>query len=68
MMVIFVIFLLDTFGYLMGHFGVPLSKSKTEGPCTRLSFLGFKINSVEMVFRLPEDKLRKLMDPVEGFC
>lgn len=66
-MVIFVIFCL-TLRYLMGHFGVPLSKSKAEGPCTHLSFLGIKMNSVEMVFRLPEDKLRKLMDLVEGFC
>lgn len=61
-------FLLDTFKFFMGKFGVPLSMEKTEGPTTTISFLGIEIDSIGMVFRLPDDKLRKLLDLVEGFC
>lgn len=61
-------FLLSSFKFLMSRFGVPLSQEKTEGPTTLLSFLGIEIDSVQMVFRLPEDKLRKLLDLVQGFC
>lgn len=61
-------FLLDTFRFLMDKFGVPLSAEKTEGPCTVLSFLGIEIDSVQMVFRLPADKLSKLVDMIDGFC
>lgn len=61
-------FLLDSFKYFMGQFGVPLSLEKTEGPLTVLSFLGIEIDSVNMVFRLPEDKLAKILDMVNGFC
>lgn len=60
--------LLDTFRFLMGHFGVPLSAEKTEGPVTVLSFLGIEIDSVNMVFRLPVDKLARLTDLIDGFC
>lgn len=35
--------------YLMGQFGVPFSVSKTECPCTGLSFLGIDIDSENMV-------------------
>lgn len=61
-------FLLDTFKFFMLKFGVPLSAEKTEGPTTILSFLGIEIDSVRLVFRLPEDKLKKLIDVVDGFC
>lgn len=61
-------YLLDTFRFLMDRFGVPLSSEKTEGPQTVITFLGIEIDSVNMVFRLPADKLTKLMDLVNGFC
>lgn len=61
-------FLLDTFKFFMQKFGVPLSLEKTEGPVTVLSFLGIEIDSVHMVFCLPEDKLVKLLGLVDGFC
>lgn len=61
-------FLLDTFSFFMSKFGVPLSMEKTEGPTTVLSFLGIEIDSIRMVFRLLKDKLKKLLDMVEGFC
>lgn len=44
----------------MHKFDVPLSVNKTEGPRTVLSFLGIELDSNDMVFRLPADKLHKL--------
>lgn len=38
-------FLLDTFRYFMQRFGVPLSAEKTEGPTTKLSFLGIELDT-----------------------
>lgn len=61
-------FLLDTFRFLMLRFGVPLSAEKTQGPTTVLSFLGIEIDTVNMVFRLPQDKLHKLSELIRGFC
>ncbi|XP_031760883.1 uncharacterized protein LOC116412005 [Xenopus tropicalis] len=52
--------LLSTFQFFMQKFGFPLSKEKTEGPTTVLSFLGIEIDTAALVFRLPEDKLQKL--------
>lgn len=53
-------FLLDTFKFFMNKFGVPLSLEKSEDPTTVLSFLGIEIDLV--------DKLKKLLDLVDGFC
>lgn len=61
-------FLLDTFRFFMARFGVPLSAEKTEGPVTTLSFLGIELYTVSMVFRLPQEKLTRLLDLIEGFC
>lgn len=60
-------FQLSTFRFMMSRFGVPLSEEKTEGPRTSLSFLGIELDTVEMVFRLPQDKLDKLLGLIEGF-
>lgn len=45
-------YLLDTFCYFISRFGVPLSAKKTEGPSTKLSFLGIELDSEEMVLGL----------------
>ena len=47
---------INTFGRL----GLPLAVEKLEGPSTRLEFLGFELDSREMVIRLPPRKLREL--------
>lgn len=57
--------LLDTFRFLMKRFGVPLAEEKTVGPVTVLSFLGIELDSVSMVFRLPPDKLARLLTTIE---
>ncbi|KAM4019336.1 uncharacterized protein ACNLHF_000032 [Anomaloglossus baeobatrachus] len=60
--------LLDSFRSLMSVFGVPLSADKTIGPVTSLSFLGIEIDSVGMFFRLPQEKVAKLLELIQGFC
>ena len=48
--------LLTIFDYL----DIPVAVEKTEGPTTRLIFLGIELDTEEMTLRLPEKKLRKL--------
>ncbi|CAJ0961225.1 unnamed protein product [Ranitomeya imitator] len=50
----------------MEHFGVPLSPVKTIGPVSVITFLGIEINSVAMEFRLPKEKIEKLLDLISG--
>ncbi|KAM3932738.1 uncharacterized protein RB166_005767 [Leptodactylus fuscus] len=52
--------LLATTKWVVGRFGVPLAPDKTEGPRTRLSFLGIELDTVAMEFRLPESKIADL--------
>ena len=33
--------------------GVPVASEKIEGPATKLCFLGFELDSEEMVIRIP---------------
>ena len=41
--------------------GVPMSPLKTEGPTTRLTFLGIELDTVAMQARLPAAKLHELV-------
>ncbi|XP_053140582.1 uncharacterized protein LOC128340004 [Hemicordylus capensis] len=49
--------LLRSFRALCGDLGVPLAKDKTEGPTTKLTFLGIELDTVGQLSRLPGDKL-----------
>ena len=40
--------------------GIPLATEKTEGPCTCLTYLGFRLDTVEMSVALPKEKLEAL--------
>lgn len=40
--------------------GLPMAESKTEGPCTKLIFLGIELDTVEMRASLPDAKLAEL--------
>ncbi|CAJ0949278.1 unnamed protein product [Ranitomeya imitator] len=51
---------------VMSCFGVPLSPDKTIGPVSVITFLGIEIDSVAMEFRLPQDKIAKLLDLIAG--
>lgn len=45
---------------LCADLGIPMAAKKTEGPTTRLTFLGIELDSDLMRARLPDDKLAEL--------
>ena len=44
--------------------GVPLAPDKQDGPTTVIVFLGIIIDTTRQELRLPEDKLRRLLETV----
>jgi hypothetical protein len=40
--------------------GVSIKSEKTQQPCNVIAFMGLELDSVQMVTRLPQDKLIKL--------
>ena len=46
--------------------GVPVSEDKTEGPTTRLVFLGLLIDSEEMVIRIPMEKIKEISQKIDA--
>ena len=47
--------------------GVPLAENKTTGPTTVLRVLGFEIDTLLMMIRIPQkkiDKLRSMLQPI----
>lgn len=49
---------------LCAELGVPLAIEKQDGPATEIVFLGIPIDTVRQELRLPEDKLRRLLELV----
>ena len=45
---------------VFGELGLPAATNKSEGPATRLTFLGFELDSVQLEFRLPAEKVAAL--------
>ena len=45
--------------------GLPVAPGKTEGPTTRLTFLGIEIDTVANEVRLPSEKLQRLQSELE---
>ncbi|XP_070608807.1 uncharacterized protein [Erythrolamprus reginae] len=61
--------LMRDFEALCAQLGVPLASEKTEGPATRITFLGIELDSEEQSSRLPLEKLVKIkrkLDEVLG--
>ena len=58
---------LNTFIGICNELGVPLAAEKTEGPVTKLSFLGIELDTVQSVARLPKEKLDKCHDMIVSF-
>ena len=50
---------MTTMQKLCEHIGVPLSDSKTEGPCQIITFLGLTINFLKQVVTIPAEKIDK---------
>ncbi|CAJ0925546.1 unnamed protein product [Ranitomeya imitator] len=53
-------YLLYSFRALTQELGIPLSEDKTEGPVRCLTFLGIEIDTDQIVFRLPVEKVEIL--------
>ena len=45
--------------------GVPVAQEKCAGPATKMVFLGFELDSLEMIIRLPEEKLGRTMQLIK---
>ena len=52
--------LMNTFMNVCDELGVPIAENKTVGPSNIITFLGFIIDTVLMMVRIPEEKLQKL--------
>ena len=53
---------LQTISSVASSLGLPLAPEKTEGPATRLTFLGIELDSMEGRAHLPPDKLSELRE------
>ena len=50
-------YLMDEFDNTCQELGVPVAHDKTVGPTHILTFLGLQINTIDMLVKIPEDKL-----------
>lgn len=46
--------------------GVPIANEKTEGPKTKISFLGLEIDTVSMLVRIPQSKVLEIVDKIKS--
>jgi hypothetical protein len=51
---------LEIFKNMCDDIIVPIAAEKTSEPTIRLTFLGIELDTVEMIIKLPEDKLASL--------
>jgi hypothetical protein len=58
---------LDYFKNVCVELGVPLAEHKFEGPCTRLTFLGLEIDTIQMQVRVPVDKVEATREKIQQF-
>ncbi|MEW8547291.1 MAG: reverse transcriptase domain-containing protein [Candidatus Thiodiazotropha sp.] len=57
--------LMLTFQACLHELSVPLAEEKTEGPTEVLCFLGLELDSVNMVVRIPGEKLLEVVQKIE---
>ena len=62
------LFDLQRFESLCENLGVPINKDKTEGPATTLTFAGIELDTIEMVARLPPEKIEKGLSLIQVVC
>ena len=59
--------LMDRFRSLCYEIDIPLADDKTIGPVTTLTFLGIEINTMEMLMKIPQDKIEELLNIIQSF-
>ena len=58
---------LDTLRRVFSHLGLPVAIEKLEGPWYCLNFLGFELDSLSMVIRLPQAELTELQQLIQSW-
>lgn len=56
---------MSVFKEKMTLLGVPIATEKTEGPKTKICFLGLEIDTEEMVIRIPVTKIHEIISKIE---
>ena len=56
---------LRSFQVICKKFGVPLASDKTEGPATRITFLGLAIDTARREIQVPSDKIAAIMSKLD---
>ena len=54
------------FAETMHELGVPLADEKTEGPSHVLVYLGLELDSIEMVVRIPKEKMQEVVEKINS--
>lgn len=57
--------ILECFFESTARLGVPIALDKTEGPTTSITYLGLEIDSVEMVVRMPMQKVQEIITKIK---
>ena len=55
------------FSHLCNIIGVPIAKHKTEGPSTKMIFLGYHIDTSTMVVSIPANKITQYKENINSF-
>jgi hypothetical protein len=57
--------LLDAFDSICYDMGIPVNDEKTEGPTTKMEYLGLEIDTAEGTIKVPSDKIEKAKSMLE---
>ena len=57
--------IMSIFKNKMAILGVPVASDKTEGPKTKICFLGLELDSEDMVVRIPVSKLQEIKQKIQ---
>jgi len=52
---------------MSNNFGVSIADEKTMGTCTKIEILGLTIDTDELLVKIPDDKIQKLICLLDKF-
>ena len=55
---------MKTFDHICERLGVPIAKEKTEGPMTKMEYLGLTLYTIEMCVQIPDNKVQELLKQI----
>jgi hypothetical protein len=59
--------IMDTFSNVCNKLGVPIADGKTMDLCTKIEILGLTIDTDELLVKIPDDKIQKLISLLDNF-